>query len=120
MSDNRKQRNNLQVLAQPGPFPMERLKRVDQPTTAVTDGGERIDLRNILFNELVKRKIECKCIRCREIGFRLLRGEKVKKDVKIKRKEYEASKGKEIFLSAENSDKVLFGICRLRIPSQIL
>ncbi len=90
------------------------------PFSYLVSGTKRIDLRNILFNELVKRKIECKCIRCREVGFRLLRGEKVKKDVKTKRKEYEASKGKEIFISAENSDKILFGICRLRIPSQIL
>ena len=28
---------------------MERLRRVDQPTTVVTDGGERIDLRDIAY-----------------------------------------------------------------------
>jgi epoxyqueuosine reductase len=49
MLKNGKQRSNHHRRANLGPFPMERLKRVDQPTTAVTDAGERIDLRNIAY-----------------------------------------------------------------------
>lgn len=36
---------------QPGPYPMERLKRVERPTTKMTEGIERIDLRNTGFSQ---------------------------------------------------------------------
>jgi len=41
-----KKRNILQRQDQLGPFPMERLKHVDQPTNTITDTVQRIDVRN--------------------------------------------------------------------------
>ncbi|MBN1815237.1 MAG: hypothetical protein JXA14_25620 [Anaerolineae bacterium] len=32
-----------------GPFPMDRIRRVDKPTTTITDAVQRIDLRNIAY-----------------------------------------------------------------------
>jgi epoxyqueuosine reductase len=33
-----------------GPFPMERIRQVDEPTTIVTDAVQRVDLRNIAYD----------------------------------------------------------------------
>jgi len=44
-----KHRNILHRRDQLGPFPMERLKRVDQPTNTITEDVQRIDLRNIAY-----------------------------------------------------------------------
>jgi len=64
----------------------------------------------------------CKCIRCREYGI-----SKRKKslneisfdEIKLYRIDYEASKGKEIFLSYENKkEDYLIGYLRLRKPSE--
>ena len=32
-----------------GPYPMDKIKRVEQPTTQITDEGQRIDLRDIAY-----------------------------------------------------------------------
>jgi epoxyqueuosine reductase len=32
-----------------GPFPMDRIRRVEKPTTIITDAVQRIDLRNIAY-----------------------------------------------------------------------
>jgi hypothetical protein len=32
-----------------GPFPTDRVRRVDKPTTAITGAVQRIDLRNIAY-----------------------------------------------------------------------
>jgi len=42
-------RNILSNQAQLGPFPLERLKRVDKPTTLVTEAVQRIDMRNTAY-----------------------------------------------------------------------
>ncbi|MBN1451512.1 MAG: 4Fe-4S dicluster domain-containing protein [Anaerolineales bacterium] len=47
--ESEKQRNILHRQDQLGPFPMERLKRVDQPTNKITDAVQRIDLRDIAY-----------------------------------------------------------------------
>jgi elongator complex protein 3 len=47
----------------------------------------------------------------------LRRGEKVGKNLKLKRLEYKASGGKEIFLSFVDSNNIIFALCRLRITA---
>ena len=44
-----KQRNILYGRDRLGPFPMERLKRVDQPTNVITEDVQRIDLRDTAY-----------------------------------------------------------------------
>jgi elongator complex protein 3 len=62
----------------------------------------------------------CRCIRCREVGHRLLR-DGVKPDpeqIEIQTIREEASGGQELFISAEDPvNDVLLGFVRLRIPS---
>ncbi|MEK6907079.1 MAG: tRNA uridine(34) 5-carboxymethylaminomethyl modification radical SAM/GNAT enzyme Elp3, partial [Nanoarchaeota archaeon] len=85
----------------------------DIPTKVTAAGVNRTNLRQYV-DELVKKKgIKCNCIRCREP-----RGREIDFDnVKILKEEYEASKGKEIFISAEDvKNDILLGFVRLRIP----
>jgi elongator complex protein 3 len=83
----------------------------DIPTTMITAGVDRTNLRQYVMQILKKKKLTCKCIRCREP-----KGRKVDfSKVEIKRLDYSASKGKEVFISAEYND-MLLGFCRLRIP----
>jgi len=58
----------------------------------------------------------CKCIRCREVGFAkdLQEG-----DIQLVRRDYDASDGKEVFLSFESADhKTIYALLRLRNPSK--
>ena len=99
---------------------IQRIQR-DIPTYATEAGVDRTNLRQYVEKLCKEKNIKCKCIRCREAGIKL-RTKKVNLDnLKIDIIEYEASKGKEFFISAEDKENdVLFGYCRLRFPSQSL
>lgn len=90
-----------------------RIMRVqrDIPTTMISAGVDRTNLRQYVSKLLKEKKIKCQCIRCREPKGREIDFSKVQ----IKRLDYEASGGKEVFISAETGD-ILLGFCRLRIP----
>lgn len=95
---------------------IERITR-DIPSPKVIKGPAKItNLRQVIKEEMKKEGKKCKCIRCREI--------KAKYDPKEKvflfRQDYEASGGKEIFLSFENKRREkLYSLLRLRIPSYV-
>lgn len=92
------------------------------PPVYVANGTTKIDMRNLLFTELSKKGLSCKCIRCREVGFSIMKGKLTKEelaslssgDIQLLTEEYRASGGTEFFLSYEHKD-TLFGLCRLRI-----
>ena len=88
------------------------------PPQFIEAGTRRIDMRNSVEAEMIKRGKACQCIRCREIGFALRNKIDVEDDAQIKRYDYEASGGKEIFLSMVNSQNILFALCRLRVPNE--
>jgi len=93
---------------------VERIIR-DIPATSIVEGGAKIsNLRQVIEQEMKKEKWKCNCIRCREaknIG--------TEKEIKIFRRDYNASDGKEIFLSFEDEkNENLYSLLRLRIPSQ--
>lgn len=74
------------------------------------------------LRDLVKRRMEqqgafCKCIRCREYGHRARDGWEIGEPV-LTRMDYEASDGREIFLSFEDEQETLFGLMRLRIQEK--
>ncbi|HLD37388.1 MAG TPA: tRNA uridine(34) 5-carboxymethylaminomethyl modification radical SAM/GNAT enzyme Elp3 [Candidatus Nanoarchaeia archaeon] len=75
-------------------------------------GTTRIDLRKDIEYEIRKKGIKLNEIRFREIGF----AKTEDYDIKIKKTEYNASKGKEVFLQAVNKENILFGLLRLRFP----
>jgi len=83
----------------------------DIPTKATIAGVDRTNLRQYINKRLEEEKIKCRCIRCREIS----RQKEVNGKVKLKRIDYKASNGQEIFLSYE-TDNALIGFLRLRIP----
>lgn len=70
----------------------------------------RLNVRHIM----AQRGQQCQCIRCREIGHRLSQGFTVGQPL-LKRYDYLASGGREIFLSYEDSQDTLFGLLRLRL-----
>jgi elongator complex protein 3 len=92
---------------------IERIIR-DIPATLIVEGGAKTsNLRQVIEFDMKKENWQCQCIRCREI-----------KDINIKEKlylfkeEYNASQGKEIFLSFEDKKrKHLYSLLRLRISN---
>jgi elongator complex protein 3 len=99
---------------------IQRISR-DIPSQRVIEGGARIsNLRQILAAIIKNEGWKCKCIRCREI-----REKHESKDdssfsnrVYLFRENYDASDGKEIFLSYESADRKLYSLLRLRLSSK--
>ena len=91
-----------------------RIMRVqrDIPTYATEAGVDMTNLRQLIHKIMEKEGIECRCIRCREIGMQK-KPVKGKKGIKVLH--YGASGGNEFFISAEIGDFIL-GFCRLRFP----
>ena len=96
----------------------------DIPAWQIQGGSKISNLREYVHQEMKKQKKTCSCIRCREI-----KSSKFKvQSLKLIRQDYDASEGKEIFLSFEDAKKNLpphqkFGsrsklaaFLRLRLP----
>jgi elongator complex protein 3 len=102
--------------------PWVRIMRVqrDIPAKLIEAGVKLSNLRQIALEKLGTEGGRCRCIRCREVGHRLLR-DGVKPDpeqIEIQTIREEASGGQELFISAEDPvNDVLLGFVRLRIPS---
>jgi len=101
---------------------IQRIQR-DIPANLIVSGIKNSNLRQIVKERMDELKINCNCIRCREQGFineinrKMGINEKINfNEYSLKRLDYKASNGDEIFLSYENN-KSLAGYLRLRIPS---
>ncbi len=82
----------------------------------IVAGAKRNDLRGIAKRKLEEAGRRCRCIRCREAGYRIREGAKVER-AELCREDYKASGGKEVFLSFEDRDNdVLIALLRLRLP----
>jgi elongator complex protein 3 len=100
-----------------------RIQRImrDIPANLIEAGCINSNLRQLVQERLRENNETCKCIRCKEVGISK-RSEIIHENsldkVKLFRKDYEASKGQEIFLSYENrQENYLIGYLRLRKPS---
>ncbi len=92
---------------------VQRINR-DVPTKQWAAGVGLTNLRQYMDQ---KYKPKCRCIRCREPKDHEINWKKVELVVR----EYEASKGKEFFISYEDtSQDIILGFCRLRFPSTSL
>ena len=96
-----------------------RIQRVirDIPSSSIVTGPTKTsNLRELILKELKAEGTPCRCIRCREI-----RGNyDGQEGIKLFRLDYQASQGKEIFLSYENFSRThLYSLLRLRIPSSV-
>jgi len=102
--------------------PWVRIMRVqrDIPSHLIVDGVEKSNLRELALDRLRREGLRCRCIRCREVGHSWLR-DGIQPDpnsVTMMKREYDASEGKEVFISVEDESRgVLVGLVRLRVPS---
>lgn len=95
---------------------IQRIQR-DVPLPNIDAGVDKSNLRQIVEKEMKKHGTKCRCIRCREIGFKSIK-EKIeitKDNLRPSYSFYKASGGEEIFISLieENSDAIV-GYLRLR------
>jgi elongator complex protein 3 len=99
-----------------------RISRVqrDIPTFITESGVDMTNLRQYIQKLLKKKRIKCRCIRCREAGHVLNRKPNIKiRKIEIHTTHYEASNGSEFFISAEDTkNDILFGYCKLRFPQK--
>jgi len=95
-----------------------RISRVlrDIPPHFITAGCKN-SLRGEIKQRMEERTLECKCIRCREYGHRARDGWEIGKP-HLLRMDYEASGGREVFLSFEDGKETLFGLLRMRIQAR--
>ena len=92
---------------------IQRIQR-DVPTKQWEAGVELTNFRQYMFQ---RYKPVCRCIRCREPRKRKVNWNKIE----IKVNKYEASKGTEFFISAEDTENdLIIGFIRMRFPSQEL
>jgi elongator complex protein 3 len=86
---------------------IERIIR-DIPAADIVAGG----VKTSNLREVVQKEVSCKCIRCREVK----QDYDPKEKLYLFKQEYNASGGKEIFLSFENKNRTkLYALLRLRI-----
>ncbi len=76
--------------------------------------GPRDSLRDVVRKRMQEKGTECQCTRCREYGHRARTGIPVG-EPHLVRSDYDASGGREIFLSFEDDRGTLFGLLRLRV-----
>ncbi|MBT4935723.1 tRNA uridine(34) 5-carboxymethylaminomethyl modification radical SAM/GNAT enzyme Elp3 [Candidatus Woesearchaeota archaeon] len=106
------------LIAEFKPFIPEycRVMRVqrDIPTYQIEAGVEMTNLRQYIIQ---KYNPLCRCIRCREPKHKIIDWD----STELKVIEYNASHGKEFFISVEDvKNDILIGFCRLRFPSENL
>ncbi len=97
--------------------PYVRINRLirDIPSWQIQGGSKVSNLRQTIQEKAKEQGVFCQCIRCREIKT----GKIKKQDLKLIKREYSASNGKEIFLSFENEkENKLIAFCRLRLPEK--
>ena len=104
--------------------PYVRIQRImrDIPAPLIEAGCNKSNLRQLVQERLKEIKSNCNCIRCREYGISTKESsfeEHSFNDIKLYRLDYDASQGKEVFLSYENKkENYLVGYLRLRKPSK--
>ncbi len=118
-------RDSIKLLSYAKPFfprwvRVMRIQR-DIPSQLISAGVKKSNLRQLVQEHLHSKAKKCNCIRCREAGL-LLRGKELGARVegaKLFAESYEASLGKEFFISLEDEKRqCLFGFARLRFPSR--
>ncbi len=92
---------------------VQRMQR-DIPVKFIEAGVKRSDIRNLVDEKLSELGIRTMEMRSREIGRIADRNEVPL----LVRRDYDASGGKEVFLSYETANGMLVGFVRLRIPSR--
>jgi elongator complex protein 3 len=95
--------------------PWVRIMRVQREIESkdIVDGPKSGNLRQVVLKKLRQQGCKCRCIRCRETG--LQKRYLAEDEVVLRRTEYFASGGREVFLSYESRDgDTILGFLRLR------
>jgi ELP3 family radical SAM enzyme/protein acetyltransferase len=99
--------------------PWQRINRTGRdalPSYAIA-GNPIPNLGQVIQDKMKKKGLECRCIRCREVGSKPERMARIDEAVLMIRK-YNGSDGDDYFISFETPDeKVIFGFCRLRLTT---
>lgn len=91
----------------------------DIPSTLIEAGVKKSNLGELVYNRLESEKINCQCIRCREIGHKKTSKEYSLDDFELFKETYTACEGRENFLSIEDvNEESIAGFLRLRFPSK--
>ncbi len=93
----------------------------DIPAQLIVAGVKKSNLRQLVRDEMAKKGLSCRCIRCREVGHRML-ADGVEapqpENLELTVMKYQASEGEECLLSMEDKVReVLIGYLRLRFDS---
>ncbi|MDD5172237.1 MAG: tRNA uridine(34) 5-carboxymethylaminomethyl modification radical SAM/GNAT enzyme Elp3 [Candidatus ainarchaeum sp.] len=99
--------------------PYVRVMRIqrDIPAGKISDGVKKSNLRELVEIELREKHIAPNEIRYREIGLQRRKNDARVADFEMKTLVYDASGGKEVFVSYENDENLIAGFIRLRLPS---
>ena len=92
----------------------------DIPSTLIEAGVKKSNLGELVYNRLDEEKINCQCIRCREIGHKKTSQQYSLDDFRLFKESYNACEGIEHFLSIEDfNEESIAGFLRLRFPSKM-
>lgn len=90
-----------------------RIGRLTRDITTTVMEGNKIapNLREYIQSDMKNQKLSCKCIRCREI-----KDKKIILPIKLEVIKYESGGGQEYFLQYVDTNNLILGFLRLRIP----
>jgi elongator complex protein 3 len=95
---------------------LQRIQR-DIPAYQVLAGITKSNIRQLAKERLHEKGGKCSCIRCREVGHRVLAGIEPG-NIELTEEIYNSCGGKEHFISFEdNANDILVGFLRLRFPN---
>ncbi|AEH61573.1 histone acetyltransferase, ELP3 family [Methanosalsum zhilinae DSM 4017] len=97
---------------------LQRIQR-DIPAHQIFAGNRKSNIRQLARNILDQRGAKCRCIRCREVGHRILQGsEPDPSNIEMRVQKYQACGGTEHFITFEDTvQDLLVGFLRLRFPA---
>lgn len=81
------------------------------PPAKIVAGPKEGNLRQLIHQEMARRHTVCQCIRCREP-----RGQP--SELHLSRIDYDASSGREFFISYVDKNNRIYGFIRLRVPQK--
>jgi len=88
----------------------------DIPGGHIMAGNKMTNLRQVIQAEMNNTKLECKCLRCREVGHRNAPEKISAHRIKLFMEKYKASGGYEYFFSFEDKKRnTVYAFCRLRL-----
>lgn len=101
--------------------PWIRIMRVQRefPADEIVAGVTKGNLRELALRKLKAEGKRCHCIRCREVGHKMLKEHVYPTEISLVKIEMASSEGTDLFISFEDvKNDILVGYVRLRIPSK--